>query len=436
MKTARILGFLLAYPLLGYSLLASPLLATNAFGQSSATAKAGAIVQVVERYVMPKGLPRPVPKTMHTAGLNFTIAQLDSNWQDVSDYPANSTHAFMVNVSNTSSDSESIYFNRTQLLPIGWTSSVCWGKNCYGPQDSTESYRIKSGGTALLTLDLNPAIDDVPDSCTIWLRVGVAGGATSDTVLLPFYATYLPPNPPLVFQWGGNPTFDQTYQGSGPWTLTDYFENHAGRGIDYSLSMQDSLPIGWSLTFCDKQNQNSSFNMEDTCMALGAPFGEASLTTNLSAVYDTTYQQPITFTLNAPAVSKEDSAVIYLSVHPRTSNPADSANYRFVMHVQPSSSVAGTSADRAGLAVTNAWPNPLMGSSALHLEILTDESGPAKAILYDLTGTQKATLDLGRLQEGTNELQLNVPSLTSGEYIIRVDQGGSASEVVRINYVK
>ncbi|MFI5201178.1 MAG: hypothetical protein ACHQNE_02175, partial [Candidatus Kapaibacterium sp.] len=335
MKTARILGFLLACPLL-----ISPWLATNAFGQSSATATAGAGAQVMERYVMPKGLPRPVPKGMHTASLDFTFMRLDSDWQDVSDYPQNSTHAFLVNVFNTSSDSESIYFDRTQRLPVGWTSSVCWGTSCFSAKDSFESAGIKSGGTALLTLDLNPVVDDEADSGTIWLRVGVNGGAAPDTVLLPFYANYLPPDPPLVFQWGGNPTLDQTYQGPGTWTLTNYLENHAGRGIDYSLSMQDSLPSGWSLTFCDERNPNSTTgNMDSTCTSTSG----STLSTNFSAYGDSTYQQPITFTLDAPTVTAEDSAVIYLSVHPHTSNPADSFNYRFVMRVQPQSSVASTS---------------------------------------------------------------------------------------------
>ncbi|HET6400652.1 MAG TPA: hypothetical protein VFH95_04555, partial [Candidatus Kapabacteria bacterium] len=243
---------------------------------------------------------------------------------------------------------------------------------------------------------------------------------------------------PIVFEWGGNFTLDQTYQGSGPdtVTMTNYLENHAGRGIDYSLSIQDSLPSGWSLTFCDEQNPNSSFNTEDTCMMLGAPFGLTNLTTNFSAFGDTTYQQPITFTLDVPPITSEGSAVIFLSVHPHTSNPLDSANYRFVMHVQPQSSVTGTPEDRAGLAVTNAWPNPLVGSGALHLEILTDAAGPATALIYDVTGAQKGRLELGTLHSGSNELQVNAPNLPSGEYIIRVDQGASASEAVRINYVK
>ncbi len=424
MKTARI--FVLS--IFGF-LLAASLLAVN----SSAQIKSTVVTTVRERYVTPIGLPRPVPKTtMRTASLDFTVNETDTNWQDVSD---GTEHSFLVNVRNVTAAPISIYFSRSQHLPTGWISSVCWGLNCYSFLVDSMPYTVQPNTSALLTLDLTPALDDEPDSSIVWLRIGVVGGAASDTVLLPFYATYNPPDPPLVFQWGGNPTFNQTDQGTGPWTFTDYLENHAGRGIDFLLSLQDSLPIGWSLTFDDQRNPNG-INTEDTTLGLVAPVGSDSLTTNFSAYFDTTYQQPFTFTLNAPAVSAEDSAVVYLNVHPQTSNPADSASYRFVMRVQPQSSVANASTERAGIAVTNAWPNPLYSSGVLHLEILTDAAGPAKVFIYDVSGVQKGMIDLGMLREGTNELQVNAPSLPSGGYIFRVKQGNAASEVVRINYVK
>jgi len=430
MKSARIFAFLLA----------CPFLASNAFAQASATATAtvtvtaGAGAHVEERYVAPRGLPRPVPQHgMHTASVDFTILR-DTDWKDVSNFLIQQP-VYIVTIKNRTADSLPINVSRTQQLPTGWSSSICDPNLCHLSTDSSVPWKILPNASAHFSLNLYPALDDMPDSGTVWLRI--TDGSASDTMLLPFYATFLPSDPPIVFQWGGNATFDKSFQGAGPWTLTDYLENHAGRGLDYLLSLQDSVPAGWNLTFDHQRNPNSTTgNTGDTIINLATPVSMASFITNFSGYLDSTYQQPIIFTLTAPAGAQPDSAVIYLSVHPQTSNPADSANYRFVMQVQAPNSVAGAPTDRAGLAVTNAWPNPLPGSSALHLEILTDEAGPAKAILYDLAGTQKGTLDLGTLREGTNELQINLPSLGSGEYIIRVDQGASASEVVRINYIK
>ncbi len=100
------------------------------------------------------------------------------------------------------------------------------------------------------------------------------------------------------------------------------------------------------------------------------------------------------------------------------------------------SAVAPQSAGQAGMVVTNAWPNPLHTASTLHLEMLTDQEGAATAGIYGVDGAQKATLQLGSLSAGSNELQVTMPDLPSGEYIMRIQQGVDAPEVVRINYIK
>jgi hypothetical protein len=104
--------------------------------------------------------------------------------------------------------------------------------------------------------------------------------------------------------------------------------------------------------------------------------------------------------------------------------------------ISQASLVATAQSAHAGMVITNAWPNPLHPASAFHLEILTDKEGAVTAGIYDLEGTQKGMLDLGTLNAGTNELQPAMPDLPSGEYLIRIQQGNDAPEIVRINYVK
>ncbi len=116
--------------------------------------------------------------------------------------------------------------------------------------------------------------------------------------------------------------------------------------------------------------------------------------------------------------------------------PNDSAALAISTPAKPLSEVTSQSAGQAGMVVTNAWPNPLHPASTLHLEVLTDKEGSVSAGIYDLDGTQKATLSLGELSVGSNELQVDVPELSSGEYIIRIQQGSNAPEIVRINYIK
>ena len=410
------------------SCFAALLMAVSSFAQTGPAAQS----LIAERYVFPIGLPQPVPKSVPQSvlkpqGAVFTVTKLDTNWLNVSD---GQTHSSNVTVRNISSTPQTIYFFRYQHIPDGWLSSVCWGTHCYPSTDSSESFTIAPDSAATLILDLTASLYDQPDSGAVWLRVGVVG-STTDTVLLPFYGTFFPSNPPVIFSWSGTTTFARTYEGAGTWVLNNVLESQAGREVKYSLNIEDSLPQGWSLQFCDRRQPYSSDNNPmDTCV-----FGNA-LVTNFSAKFDTTYQQRLKFTLSVPTLTQQDSAVIYLSIHPQTNNPADSANYRFVMTVMPTSGVAAPPDERAGIAVTNAWPNPLVSQSTLHLEILTDANGPAKAIVYDVAGTQKAVIDLGTLEAGTNELQLAAPMLPSGEYLFRIVQDGTASEVVKINLLK
>ncbi len=367
------------------------------------------------------------PPTVQSA-LPFEVIQADTNQVQVS---TNNPLAFTSTVLNQSSTPISVYFKRPQpLVPCGWNSSVCWGTSCYS--DSTDSVTLSSplapGASASLILDVDPGLGDVPDSATIWMWVGIAG-STTDTVMLPFHVSFIPANPPIVFQWSsitGNATFDSTFVGAGTHTLSNLLTNGLCHGADYNFTIQDSLlPQGWTLSTCV---QNSYL---DTCTS------GTALQSNFSDYGDSTYLQRVNFTLHVPALTAPDSAVVYFGVHPATSNPADSEAYRFAIVVQPTpSGVANAPDDRAGLVVTNAWPNPLHPSSTLHLEVLTDEQGPASARIFDLDGTLKATHDLGQLSVGSNELQAALPDLPSGEYIIRVGQGTSASEVVRINYIK
>ncbi len=101
-----------------------------------------------------------------------------------------------------------------------------------------------------------------------------------------------------------------------------------------------------------------------------------------------------------------------------------------------SAGVISHSGGSAGIVVTNAWPNPLHNASTLHLEVMSDKEAPITAGIYGLDGAQKATLDLGQLTIGSNELQAAVPELPSGEYLIRLQQGSDKPEIVRINYIK
>lgn len=359
-----------------------------------------------------------------TLSLPFTVSESDSNRVQLNN---DGTFTFECTVTNLSQGTDTIYFKRSQILPIGWSSSVCWGSTCYAPDDSFEHYDIPQFGFASLSLNVSPCLNNVPDSTTIWLEVGVLG-SSSDTVMLPFHISFIPPNPPLVFQWSGlsgvGPSFDTTFEGAGEHSIRNLLENEFGLGANYNFTIQDSLPQGWSLTTCVQSNY------ADTCTSGN------NLTVNFSDINDSTDQQAVKFTLNVPALTATDSAIIYFGVHPEISSPADSATYRFSIVVQNTNGVTSQPSEQAGMTITNAWPNPLHPASTLHLNVMADQAGSVTAGVYDLNGILRGTLEFGSLNAGSNDLQASMPDLPSGEYIIRLQQGIISPQIVRVNYIK
>jgi hypothetical protein len=477
---------------------------------------------------------------LNSDSLPFYIVRLDSVWADVSN---GNEYTYSCEVYNTTSNPLTIYFLRSQQLPFAWVTSVCWGTTCYADSVTSESYTIPPNGSAGLQLNVTPVLTDYSDTSKVWLRVGVVD-SIADTVQLPFYSSFRPGNPPIIFQWSGTPIFQYAFNGSGNHTLTNnILVNRAGVSTKYYFSMQDSLPDGWSAQYCISSNCTS----EAKDSSVFEPYGDVSLSG---------YEQRVKFNLIEPVLLKKDSAIFYLSIHPSTENPADSANYRFVAVVNthllnpvtnlpvtggspdtitaqfenlltvadgyhfslrtmlptgwslenycvgdscssgsdiispfdanggakanqnvvfalntqasaridtgilylssypidnpgdlridtlyavtnPQSGVSTNSdVTTAGLAVTNVWPNPVYGSGKLTLDILTDRAGACLARIYDIAGIEQATVDLGTLRVGENEVQIANPNLHSGEYIIRIEQGNDASEVIRINYIR
>jgi hypothetical protein len=374
---------------------------------------------------------KPVPSEDDhmLSSLPFTVALSGSNQVQVG---SDSTYTFYCQVTNLSKNADTLYFKRSQQLPIGWNTSVCLNPGeCYADRTDSVVFVLSPNatlnGNIILSLNVDPSLNNVSDSTVVWLRVGLVG-SLADTIMLPFYISFVPLNPALVFQWdgiaGSGPSFDTTFVGTGHHAIDNFLENDFGLGADYNFTIQDSLPAGWSLTTCI---QNS---YSDTCTEGN------NLTVNFSDYTDSTYQQAIKFTLNVPELTATDSAILYLGVHPKISSPADSATYRFSMIVMPLSGVATQPAEQAGMVITSTWPDPLHPASMLHIGVQTGQQGTVTTGIYDLDGVLNGTLEFGQLHAGSNDLQARMPDLPSGEYILRIQQGNETPEIARISYIK
>ncbi|MDP4234748.1 MAG: T9SS type A sorting domain-containing protein [Bacteroidota bacterium] len=349
----------------------------------------------------------------------FTVTITTSDTIDVSD---GSPTKFLGLIRNTNITADTIKFNRMQSLPCGWTSSVCFGENCYSPGTDSAWYVFPSDTTMLLTLDINPGYSPIPVNPIIYLTLTALTGDRADTIQLPFYITYVPQDS-LSFQMTAV-NFSQSFQGSGKHPMRANIQNLSCSPNTINVSTQQILPLGWSSKICINGDNCAS----DTT-TISFPFAGAG---DLNASQDILLWATV-----PPSFSKTDSAVFLVHVHPSGASIADSGTYRFSMIVNPTLGIPdGDAEPRAGIVVVNAWPNPLLATSKLNLEIMTDRSGPAEAHVYDIGGVEKATVEVGELSVGSNRVLLSGFAVPSGEYIVRIQQDGASSEPIRIRFIK
>ncbi len=486
------------------------------------------------------------PETLHlqkrTTRLNplatAIAVTIDTNRLYVTD--ANQVQ-FLGTITNTSGKQMYLSFRRRQIEPPGWSSSLCFGSSCYQNTVDTMGETFQPGESRSLIVDSQPALEEKPDSNTVFVTLYAASGNPADTVQLILHTYFQPRNPPIIFNvedskvhWasglgGGQPhqykpiiknlagtdvmyhfslqnermptgwsasmcvvdscqfqhvdvwhslgpfnsaTFNpvakitlvstpliekdsaifylrvqpqtenhadsaiyryvailndlyfshaasHTFAGAGEHSDTGIFQSYSGAPSVFHYSMQSILPSGWTSRFCVADSCSSG---QDIRYAFGA---------NGTA----TDHDSIAFFITSQPVTAKDSAILNFHIY-KESNPADSANYTIIEYVNPQDAVAETPMERAGIAVTNAWPNPLILTARLNLEVMTDNPGHAVAMIYDMAGAEKAEIDLGELTLGINRIQLGNLNVPSGDYIIRIAQGEVASEPVRINCLK
>jgi hypothetical protein len=250
----------------------------------------------------------------HAAGaeLPFTIV-VDSLQSNVND---GKQHAYLGTITNRTDDTLQVFFRRQQDVPCGWTSSVCFGSLCFPATQDNAVTLLAPGQSLALTLDINPALSEHPDTSHVYITLGAGDmAASSDTMLYHFVTTFEPSNPPIIFGWASLPKDVYSFNGGGLHLFSAILQHRACSTLPYHFSMQAQLPAGWTASYTVGKSETSTGALTYSFAGAGDLQGAD--------------RQKIQFKVTAPTLAKTDSAVIYLSVHPETSNPADSMLYKF-----------------------------------------------------------------------------------------------------------
>ncbi len=307
-------------------------------------------------------------------------------------------------------------FSMQSVMPAGWIDTLRVAKLLSRPDTQIILGAVNSG------FDIQPVqIDVLPaapfthrDSAVFYLSARPNSKNTADSANFRLVA--------VVNDFSFVTPTKNSFAGSGDHSDTGTFTNYSTIPVTYRFSAPASLPKGWTSRFTVGDSVSDGREISYTFAGVNDAVNNHRL---------------VTFTANSPSLSVQDSATFNFKVY-RADDIPDSASYQLPLYVAASSAVGApaTSTEHAGIAVLNAWPNPLVAASRLNLEIVTDRDERAVAYVYDMTGAEKASIDLGHLNKGTNKVQLSASGLPSGDYIIRIEQGEAASEPVRVNYVR
>jgi hypothetical protein len=71
------------------------------------------------------------------------------------------------------------------------------------------------------------------------------------------------------------------------------------------------------------------------------------------------------------------------------------------------------------------YPNPVQGEATVSFNVT--ENTDVNFQVFDLTGRVVMSQNMGRFTEGEQEFRINTESLSTGSYILRLNQGGNSS---------
>ena len=97
--------------------------------------------------------------------------------------------------------------------------------------------------------------------------------------------------------------------------------------------------------------------------------------------------------------------------------------------------VSGTSVPETPAAVETSvllYPNPVQGEATVSFEMT--ESANVNYQVFDLTGRMVMSQSVGRMSEGSHEFRINTENLSTGSYVLRLNQGGNSSCVKFLVY--
>lgn len=153
-------------------------------------------------------------------------------------------------------------------------------------------------------------------------------------------------------------------------------------------------------------------------MQLKQQLMEKAADTVITVTYEQGAQGPIVNTLTEVYPGVYNTGVIYAATYGRGLFRCENFKQQSAANVNENEAVAEKS--------LNIYPNPVREQAIVNFE---SDGNVVEFQVYDMMGRLVMSQNMGRMAEGAQQLQVNTSELSSGAYILRVNQGANSSNV-------
>ncbi len=333
------------------------------------------------------------------------------------DFNSIGDHSVSGMITNTTDKPLTIQFQRTQFLPKGWSSSICFGTACYAPTTDTAAAVWDPQSGLELVLHFIIGADAGTDSLAVHLLLLAQDGDPTDTTFLTVYGVYKPSGI-ISFSLDQMETGVKLATTPGETKFTGQLANitsgAAAKKIRMSWKRNNYLPTGWS-----------------SYVSVGTTNYPANHDTD-SYVFDKGDVEDLTVHILSVAGSPSDSGAVALRLKVEHGAIGDTVWLRMAAVVRPAG-VSDGQTYSAAPTLQSLYPSPAKPGVATSLDIYSPKTTTCNILLCDMLGRTIAQLGNHSLVAGMNHLSLQTPMIAEGGYFLRVEYDGYSSEVRRLS---
>ncbi len=313
-------------------------------------------------------------------------------------------------VHNTSGSDIFLQANRiVNDIPGTWTTTLCFGDNCYPPfvnivptdnNGNPAFLPVASGDSAFFDITFNTADNDSTEYGNA--LVTFQDVITTETDTVSFSVTAQKPAPPgPAFSVSSPADTTVNIQGGQGHEFQGMVYNTSDKPLTFFLiRRQNAIPAAWSTSLC-----------------FGAcPQAEVD-TVNSLIMNGDSLQYTVTFNTDD---QNSDSGFVQIAIF--ADGETDTVTQVFTVSSTVTDIEPLDTQEITTFRILGNYPNPFNPSTTISYQL--PQLSKVTVTVYDVSGKAVYTQDLGRQQSGVQHFRFNAENLSSGAYLYRIQANG------------